>query len=143
MKKEITDKLEWNVFREDINKGKIIIYNIFQHGRFSEEVNKLLKTKLTKEEFTKQLRRELQYYFWGKAEHEVVITSWPPNIDKNELDRLNAEYERYHTDYGRYPYVINVCPDVGEKIDIYDQVYGLNWNIFVDYVWSHKKEKER
>ena len=134
--------MEWNVFNEDFNSREIGVYNIFNHCRFAESVKKLLKEKITKEEFAEKLRRELSYNFWAKCEYEVVITSWPPYIDKKELDRLNAEYEEYNTKWGRYPYKINVCPDVGKKIDIYSQVM-LNFNVFCDYVWSHKKEKSK
>ena len=79
------------------------------------------------------------YWFWCKSEHEVVITSWPVYIDKAELDRLNTEYEEYNNKWGQYPYKINVSPDVGEKVDVYSQITSLNWDIFVNYVWNHKK----
>ena len=79
------------------------------------------------------------YWFWCKSEHEVVITSWPVYIDKAELDRLNTEYEEYNNKWGHYPYKINVSPDVGEKVDVYSQITSLNWDIFVNYVWNHKK----
>jgi len=69
------------------------------------------------------------YYFWCKAEHEIVITSFPPYIDKKEFNRLSSEEFR-------------VCSDVrlrcGEKIDIYEQI-RMNWDVFVDYVWNSKK----
>jgi len=130
--------MEWNVYYHDFNKKEITKWNIFNHGRFAEDVKKLLKEDITKEEFSEKLKRTLQYFFWSKCEMETVITSWPCYIDKKELDRLNFEYEDYNKKYGHYPYKINVAPDVGEKIDVFDQV-SMNWNVFVDYVYGHKK----
>ena len=36
-------KLEWNVYVHDFNKKEIKIFNIFNHGRFLEDVMKDLK----------------------------------------------------------------------------------------------------
>jgi hypothetical protein len=132
--------MEWNVYYHNFNKRTIERWNIFNHGRFAEDVNKLLKEDVTKEELAEKLKGKLFYYFGHKAEYEVVITSWVPHIDKQELDRLNAEYEEHYKKWGKYPYRIYVNPDVGEKVDIYSQVWN-NKDIFVDYVWSYK-EKE-
>ena len=127
----------WNVYREDCNRGAIVKYNVFDHGGFAQDVNKLLKADVSKDEFTEQLKRSLMYWFWCKSEHEVVITSWPVYIDKAELDRLNTEYEEHNNKWGNYPYKINVVPEVGEKVSIYDQVM-MNWHCFVDYVYRYK-----
>lgn len=131
--------MTWNVFRESINRREIVKYNIFNHSGFANEVDELLKEDVTRDEFDEKLRMILFYYFGSKAEYEVVITSWVPHIDRAELDRLNTEYEEYNNKWGHYPYKINVSPDVGEKVDIYLQITSLNWDIFVNYVWNHKK----
>ena len=130
----------WNVYREDFNHRAIVEYNIFDHSGFAQDANKLLKADIPKDEFAEQLKRSLMYWFGCKLEHEVVISSWPVYIDKAELDRLNTEYEEYNNKWGHYPYKINVSPDVGEKVDVYSQITSLNWDIFVNYVWNHKKE---
>lgn len=132
--------MEWYVYRHDFNKRTIEKWNIFNHGRFAEDVKKLLKEDITKEEFAEKLKRKLYYFYWSKCEWETIITSWPVYIDKKELDRLNFEYEDYNKKYGHHPYKVDVAPDVAEKIDIADQVM-MNWNVFVDYVWRYK-EKE-
>ena len=127
----------WNVYREDFNNRAIVKYNIFNHGGFAQDVNKLLKEDISKDEFAEHLKRSLMYWFWCKSEHEVVITSWPIYIDNAELIRLNTEYEEYYKKWGHYPFKLNVSPDVGEKIDIYSQVM-MNWEQFYEYVWSNK-----
>lgn len=129
----------WNVYREDCNRGAVVKYNIFDHSGFAQDINKLLKQNISKDEFAEQLKLSLRYYFWGKTEYEVVITSWPVYIYRSELDRLNTEYEEYNNKWGHYPYDINIVPNVGKKIDIYSQVM-MNWEQFVEYVWSNKNK---
>ncbi len=126
------------MYYHNFNGKSIEKFNIFDHGEFLEYVKKDLKKCNTKEEFAEKLRGHLFYYYASKCEWEVVITSWVPHITMSELDRLNAEREMALKKYNREPYSLYVNPDVGEKIDIYEQV-RLNWNLFVDYVWSHKK----
>ena len=122
--------LLWYVYRHNINKDQIYKYNIFDHGRFSEEVYELLnKHEMTYEDFSEKLRCSLMYYFWCKTEYEIVITSFPPYIDKKEFDRISSEEFRVLSD---------VRLRCGEKIDIYEQV-RMNWGVFVDYVWNSKK----
>lgn len=129
----------WNVYREDCNRGAIVKYNIFDHGGFAQDVKKLLKEDVPKSEFAKQLNSSLRYWFWGKTEYEVVISSWPVYIDKLELDRLNIKYEEYNNKWSHYPYKINVAPEVGKKVSIYDQVM-MNWEQFVDMVWREQND---
>lgn len=101
--------MEWNVFLHDFNEQKIVVYNIFKHLRFNDDVKNLLKKFDNKEEFAEELRRDLSYYFWSKSEYEIIISPWCGNINTKDI-----------------------------KIDVYDQVMN-NWSIFVDYVWSNKK----
>lgn len=129
--------LEWNVFRHDVNSNKIVTFNIFNHWKFSEDVQKSLKKFKDKDEFAEHLRRDLMYYFWSKYEHEVVITTFPPYITMKELDNLNEKRALHKEKYGRDFVLIDVSPDTGVKIDIYAQVMN-NWDIFLDYVWNSK-----
>ena len=101
-------KLEWNVYREDFNNKEIKVFNIFNHGRFDENVKKDLKECKTKEEFSEKLKKNLICYYWCQAEYEIVLTSWGPRIEKEELDRLNREYEEYYNKYNHAPYNIHV-----------------------------------
>ena len=131
-------KLEYYVYYHNFNGRSIEKFNIFDHGRFLEDVKKDLKKYADKEEFSERLRGHLFYYYGSKCEWEVVITSWVPHITISELNRLNEEREKTLKEYNREPYRLYVNPDVSEKQDVYEQVM-LNWDLFVDYVWSHKK----
>lgn len=128
--------LEYYVYHHNFNKRSIEKFNVFNHRRFYEDVKKDLKKCKTKEEFAERLRLNLFYYYGSKCEWEVVITSWPPRIKIKELERLNSEREELLKKYDREPYNLYIKPDIAEKIDVYEQVM-LNWDLFVDYVWSH------
>lgn len=129
--------LQWNVFREDFNSHEIEKFDIFKHGSFKNEVTKLKKKKLNREDFAKELRSISMYYFWSKCEHEVVITSWPPYIDYKEFERISREYKAMEDSESEVPrYHRNVRLATGAKVDIYQQL-ELNWERFVDYVYTN------
>ena len=103
--------MKWNVYYYNINRRKIEMYNIFEHGGFVGYVKRHLRGCEDKDEFEEKLHSELHYYFWAKAEWEVIISPW---VDGDrEKDAV--------------------------KIDVYSQVMS-NWDIFIDYVWNNKKE---
>ena len=60
-------KLKWNVFYHNINNNKIEVINIFNHWKFSEDVEKSLKKIKDKNEFAEALKKDLLYYFWCKS----------------------------------------------------------------------------
>lgn len=139
-------KLEWNVYVENFNRREIEVYDIFSHQGFYKSLIKMKKDykaflkenavdgnmeansikRYKKEVFTEKLRQELLYYFWGKCEWETVITSWPPYISREELNRLNTDNSKF---------ALNVYLFVADKISAYDQVM-LNFDTFVEYVWE-------
>lgn len=100
--------MEWYVYRHYWNSNKIEPYNIFNHGGFMKDVKEYLKSCSDKVDFADRLRSSLMYYYWSKCEWEVLVSPW-------------VESKHRH----------------GLKVDVYDQV-KLNWDKFVDYVWSHK-----
>lgn len=107
--------LTWNVIYGNFNRGDIETFNIFNHGGFVEDCKKAAKKhKDDKEAFAKEVRSSLMYYYWSKCEWEVIVSHWPPSEHHSERFR-------------------------DEKIDVFDQV-TMNWDIFIDYLWEHKKE---
>lgn len=130
--------MHWNVYREDFNARKIEVFDIFRHHRFKNAVEKLLKTQTNKASFADDLKHELMYNFWCKCEYEVVITSWPPYINTEDLQKLNAECKEKEEKYGHPPYKLSIDLPCAKKVDVYSQVM-LNWDAFLDYVWSFRK----
>ncbi len=103
--------LTWKVYCEEFNKGEIREVNIFDHRTFCECCKQHAKKfKDDKEAFAEAVRKDLMYYFWSKCEWEIILSAWPPRKNFRE-----------------------------SKIDVYDQVM-LNWNVFIDWLWEHKKE---
>ena len=101
--------LEWNVIRYNMNARKIEPFNIFDHCSFRKDVETLLnETNISREDFEEKLRKEVMYYFWAKAEHEVLIRAWCGGNGDEEV-----------------------------KIDIYEQVMW-NWDQFVEYMWKKR-----
>lgn len=103
--------MKWNVYIYNINQKKIEPFNIFDHGRFIKCVAEVIKIFDVKELFAEQLKSELKYFFWSKAEYEIIISPWCGG----DRDRDSI------------------------KIDVFDQVM-MNWDVFVDYVWDNRKE---
>ena len=133
-------KLEWNVYTEDFNSREIKIFNIFNHARVCENVKKALKKFDNKAEFAEEVRKTLIWCYWSKCEWEIIITSFPARITKEELDRLNKESKDDAEKYGCEPRSMWISPSVGKKVDVYEQIM-LNWNAFIDYLWAHKTKK--
>lgn len=130
--------LTWNVIIEDINRRKMVPYNIFEHGSFAKALIINNKKYEDDNEFAEQTRQQLTYYFWSKSEWEFIATSWPPYINLEELDRLNKEKVEYKEKYDREPYVLDVNTNVGEKLDVADQVL-MNWLAFKEYLINNRK----
>ena len=130
-------KLVWNVYEISCSTQELRVFNVFEHDSFYCNIRKLLKVDMSKEDFTEQLRREVQYYYWSKTEWECIITS-QPHIDRKELQRIISEcyLQRKKADYPCRRAHINLSHS--DKIDVYDQLC-LNWDEFVDYVWSYSK----
>lgn len=119
--------LSWNVLFEDFNKREIVTYDIFKDGYFEKIARDIKSRGFDKEYFAEEFRIKLMQQFWSRSEYEVVVTSWPPYVSKEEIERLNNEDVKYRT---------NVNLVVGRKIDIYEQLQ-MNWKQFIDYVWSN------
>lgn len=100
--------LEWNVYYHSSDGDKIETHNVFNHWRFHNDLCSLVKEYKNKEEFDRELRRCMMYYYWSKCEWEILVSPW---IGSNKSKSI--------------------------KIDVYDQVKN-NWNIFVDYVWNNR-----
>lgn len=102
--------LEWNVYIDDINKRKIIIFNVFKHYSFCEDLKEIIKKCKTIKDFSTELKRICMYYFWSKCEYEIILTCFP------KWDKFKEE-----------------------KIDVYSQL-NLNWDKFVNYIWENKNK---
>lgn len=104
-----TKNLHWKVFGHDFNKNEIIDYDVFSHIGFVEDLKKADRKAKSDKEFLDEVERSLQYYFWTKAEHEVLVKGLFD--DKNESQI---------------------------KIDVFGQIQ-MNWDRFAEYLLANRK----
>ncbi len=141
--------MEWNVYYFDINLQKIDTFNVFKHYSFLEEVKKEVKKWTDKKIFASELRTSLMYYFWSKAEWELVIEitednriylkPWCGCRNSEEAkidvtDDTNLDWQSFAEEHISKQIYKNEA-----KIDVFDQVM-MKWDLFVDYIWNNKKE---
>lgn len=140
------NKLEWNVFVEDINERKIVSANVFELSwSFIEKGLLYAKEHYPKDfnKFAEHIRGYLQYQFWARAEYETIICGWPSgtytqkDLDKfqTQLDKEKADTEKINNNWEASIY--KPYPEPSYKIDVYTQVM-MNWDKFIDYVWANK-----
>lgn len=87
-------EMVWNVFHYNVNSKKIEFFNIFDHWKFREDIEKALKKSKTREALEKEVRSLLFYYFNGKFEWEVLITPWPER--ENETIKVDVYWQVYN-----------------------------------------------
>lgn len=107
-------EMHWRVIREDFNGRRIAYYDIFEHGGFADGVRKAYrKYRNDYGAFAENVSGLLFYYFNSKCEWEVIVSAWPPS------DRVPER-----------------------KVDVYEQVM-LNWDVFIEHVWTRCHERRR
>ena len=90
--------IEWYVYYHEFNAQKIIKWNVFNHGSFKNEVDKILQEKLNKEDFAEKLKREVMYYFLSKCEYEIILSPWTGRADDIKIDvydQIMMNFDRF------------------------------------------------
>lgn len=129
------NRMIWNVYAKRSSSPKVEVYDIFQHHDFREDVDKLIKQKLSRAEFEEMLKRKLSYYFWGKVEWEITAAPYPTYVTYKEFDRVNDEVKAFILQNDRFPPRRQLDVEGAIRLDVYEQV-TLNWDSFVDYIWN-------
>lgn len=79
-------KLHWYVIMADFNHKDVVSVDIFNHSYFAKDVNHLLDSDISKQEFSNKLRSYVNYYFWSKCEYEIIVDSFPQTSINKKLD---------------------------------------------------------
>lgn len=93
MAKRRNKNLEWYAFEYDWNNKQLVRTNVLGE-RFVEDILKRIKRdKITTYEALKEgIERELMYYYWSKAEHEVMVTDlFPRNYEEFEEQAVKID----------------------------------------------------
>lgn len=128
--------LSWKVILEEFNTRKIYFHDIFESGYWEEKARELKETFSNRKAWENHFRIQLMSRYWARSEYEVVVTSWPPYINVEDIEKLQEEVNEREKTWGTKPYKIYVTPTVAEKIDVFQQLEA-NWHVFADYVWSN------
>lgn len=91
--------MEWYAYRYDFNRRKIEKINIFIHSKFNEDVEILLSEEKDKQKFKDKLKRILMYYYWAKAEWEIVI--YPLVGDEKSREKIDI-YDQVMMNYDKF-----------------------------------------
>ena len=90
--------IEWYVYYHDSNAQKIIKWNVFNHGSFKNEVDKILQENLSRDEFADSLKKYLMYYMWSKCEYEIILSPWTGRADDIKIDvydQIMMNFDRF------------------------------------------------
>ena len=141
--------MKWMAYYYSINRDEIKEFNIFDHRRFREDVQKLAKKRIKKENFKEKLRRELLYYFWSKCEWELVIEVTEDNhiflkpwCGCREPDKVRVDVTNDNSfDWNGFAekHISQQIFNNEAKIDVYNQIQYV-WEDFAEYVWKNRKE---
>jgi hypothetical protein len=131
----------------NFNKQIIEDYDVLNHRE--DFIKKLRKKYSTKEAFSEELKREMQYRYWSRSEYELVVeitedervvlrpwcgcrnpeTALIDVTDDKNFDWLS--FAKYHIDKQIYK---NKA-----KVDIFSQLtFSDEWSEFVDYCFNYK-----
>lgn len=142
--------LTWKVKNYLINENKIWDYDVLKYRE--DQIKKLKKQCVSKEEFAEAMRREMMWQFWSRCEYEVIIEvdddnhiwlkPWvgcrnPDEVKIDVTDDQNFDWRSFANEHiGKQIYKNEA------KIDIFDQLQW-KWREFIDYCWHTRLRYER
>ena len=142
--------LSWKVKNYNINYGSHYDYDVLRYRL--DDIKKLKKKCATKEEFAEEMRHEMKYQYWSRAEYEVIIEidennciwlkPWvgcrnPDEVALDVTDDTSFDWRGFAEKHiGRQIYKNKA------KIDIWDQL-EYRWDEFIDYLWYTRLKYER
>ena len=125
--------LSWKVIMED--KGKIVYYDIFENNYLENLAKRLKELCPVFQNWSDAFRQKLKNRYWSKSEYEIIVTSWPPYIKTQDIDKLKERVIEREKTFGTKPQRVTIMPEVVRKIDIFEQLEA-NWGPFTKYVWE-------
>ena len=128
--------LSWRVFREDFNKGTIEYYDIFKGTHLQEEVEALMHSAHSKEEFAAMLKKKLLYHYWARSEHEVVITSSPPYINVENIDEVLTSFNNTSTKIVNSSKDVVKINSINENEMKLEDTSGMNGSVTFTFKWA-------
>lgn len=141
--------MKWTVKHYDYDIPAITDYDLFPY--FEAFLLKLKKQRLTREEFTKEIKSELMYHYWSKCEYEIFIEKADdgriyllPHCGGREKDTPFLDVtDDTSFDWKGFAEMHIKMQIYGNKakIDIWNQI-EYRFDEFIDYCWDgiHKRK---
>ena len=145
-----TDQLFWYVKNFDCNAQVIEDYNVLA-GR-EKQIKKLKKKCTNRANFSEELKKEMMWQYWSRAEYELVIEMTDDNrivikpwigcydVEKAVVD-VTAD-NSFNWKAFAEEQIDRQIFKTKAKIDVYDQLIH-RWDDFVDYCWYTRLKYER
>lgn len=147
-KKKTFPPFSWTVKNYDCNKNIITDYDILKYRE--KDIKKMKKKCENKREFSILLQKEMMYYFWSKAEYELImekindriyLTPWcgcsnPDEIKIDVTDDNTLDWKGFF-DFQKQTWNLSEF-----KIDIYQQLL-YDWDNFLNYCWNFRHKWQR
>lgn len=142
--------LSWKVKNYSINSNKMWDYDVLKYRE--DQIKKLKKKCMTKEDFAKAMGREMRWQYWSRAEYEVIIevdengriwlSPWvgcanPENVKIDVTDDESFDWRGFAEKH-----INNQIYKNEAKVDIWDQL-EYRWTEFIDYLWYTHLPYER
>lgn len=142
--------LTWKVKNYNCNADKIVDYDVLKYRE--DFIKKLKKKYPTKEEFAEAMKREMMYYFWSKAEYELIIevakdghiwlSPWCGCRDPEKVKICVTDGESFDWRGFANEHIGKQIYKNEAKIDIFDQLQW-RWDEFIDYCWYTRQKYQR
>ena len=148
--KQERKSLSWNVKYFNSNAQRIETYDILKYRE--DYIKRLKKESKTKEAFAHDLKSEMMYRFWSRAEWELIIEidddnriwlipwvgcSDPDKVKIDVTDDTSFEWRNFAEQHIKKQIYKNRA-----KVDIYNQL-EYKWNEFVTYCWEYQHKWQR
>jgi len=152
MTSELLKDIVVKVFNQ--NNQTIENYTPFSNKYWLKEIKSIKKKCNTEEKFYEELRREVMWRYWSRAEHELVIVKTEDNrilllpwcgcrdINKSAIDVTDDATFNWNEFADEH--IKKQVFKVEAKIDVYDQlIYNDRLKKFAEELWNTRLPYER
>ena len=143
--KQAFKPMSWTVKNFDVNAQKITDHDVLKYRE--DEIKKLKKMCVTKEEFAEKLRRGFRWAYGPKDAWELIIELTEDNRVLLKPWRVCYDEDACAidvTDDTTFDWKGFSVEHIGEKVGVFSQLDYV-WDDFISYCWDyhHKYQKNK
>lgn len=151
--KETRPPFTWPTLIHDFNAKTVRTHDVLAYRE--DQVKKLKKQYKTKEEFAKELDKDLMWQYWSRSEYEMILyiadnrvylEPWCGIFKDGKIDITDdptfnwlAFAKKLLSERGWHDANNN---RTSVKFDIYDQL-KFRFDEFIDFVWNYRHKYQR